>query len=100
MDLTKKIESEDEVKIEANNAAENEGYALPKQNLYMIAVGFVVIIIGFACMIGGGSEGTAFNPDIFSSMRITVAPIIALIGFFFEMFAILWLPKKKKSTND
>ncbi|MCQ2224516.1 MAG: DUF3098 domain-containing protein [Paludibacteraceae bacterium] len=66
-----------------------------------MAVGFVIIIIGFVCMIGGGSEdGVSFNPEIFSPMRITVAPIIVMIGFFFEVFAILWIRPSKDSKQE
>ncbi len=70
-------------------------YALPKRNLQLLAVGFVIIIIGFCLMMGGGSEdGVTFNPEIFSMRRVVVAPMVALFGFFFEIFAILWRPKK------
>ncbi len=70
-------------------------YALPKRNLQLLAVGFVIIIIGFCLMMGGGSEdGVTFNPEIFSTRRVVVAPMVALFGFFFEIFAILWRPKK------
>lgn len=69
-----------------------EDFALPKENLLLVAVGFVIILIGCICMIGGGSEdGVSYNPEIFSTMRITVAPIILVFGFFFEIFAIVWL---------
>lgn len=69
-----------------------ENYALPKENLLLLAVGLVIIIIGCICMIGGGSkDGVSYNPEIFSTMRITVAPIILVIGFFFEIVAIVWL---------
>ena len=66
-----------------------ENYALPKENLLLLGVGFVVILIGCICMIGGGStDGVSYNPEIFSPMRITVAPIILVIGFFFGVFII------------
>lgn len=79
----------------------NKGsYALPKENLILLAVGFVIILIGFVCMIGGGSkDGVSFNPEIFSPMRITVAPIVVMIGFFFEIFAILWIRKNDKEAE-
>ncbi|HOU68565.1 MAG TPA: DUF3098 domain-containing protein [Paludibacteraceae bacterium] len=70
-------------------------FALPKKNLVLLAIGFVIILIGFCCMIGGANHGT-FNPEIFSPMRITIGPMIALFGFFFEIFAILWNPKSKE----
>ena len=70
-------------------------FALPKRNLMLIAVGFVIIVIGFLCMIGGGPENGVWNPEIFSFRRVTLAPMIALFGFIFVIFAILWIPKKK-----
>lgn len=70
-------------------------YALSKENLMLLAVGFVIIVVGFCCMIGGGSaDGVTFNPEIFSTRRIVVGPMITLFGFLFEFFAILYRPKK------
>ncbi len=68
--------------------------SLPKLNLILIAVSFVIIIIGFALMVGAPS-GEEYNPDIFSTRRITVGPMISLFGFVFMIFAILFPPKKK-----
>ncbi len=65
-------------------------YHLPKQNSILIAVSFVVIVIGFALMIGEPSGATEYNPDIFSFRRITVGPMIALAGFVLMVVAILW----------
>lgn len=74
---------------------------MPKENLLLLGVGFVVILIGCICMIGGGStDGVSYNPEIFSSMRITVAPIILVIGFFFEIVAIVWLRGGKENEAE
>ncbi len=78
---------------------ENTGYALPKKNLMLLAVGFVIILLGFILMIGGGAEGTEFNPEIYSAQRVTVGPMIALLGFVFEIFAILWVPEKEEKVE-
>ena len=67
---------------------------LPKLNLILIAVSFVIIVIGFALMVGEPSC-EVYNPDIFSFRRITVGPMISLFGFVFMLFAILFRPKKK-----
>ncbi len=75
-------------------------FALPKQNLMLIAIGFVIIVIGFLLMSGEGtSEGGAFNPEIFSFTRITLAPMIVLFGFVFEIFAIAWIRKPEKRDS-
>lgn len=69
-------------------------YNLPKLNAILIAVSFLIIVIGFALMAGEPSGETAYNPDIFSFRRITVGPMIALGGFVLMIVAILWKRKK------
>jgi len=72
-------------------------FALGKENYILLAIGFAIIIIGFLLMIGGRSEDpNVFNEEIFSFRRITLAPIIVLFGFMFEIYAIM---KKPKSEN-
>ncbi len=70
-------------------------YNLPKLNLILIAVSFVIIIVGFALMVGAPSGATEYNPDIFSFRRITVGPMIALFGFVMMIVAILFKKKDK-----
>lgn len=67
---------------------------LPKLNLILIAVSFIIIVIGFCLMIGEPS-GEVYNPDIFSFRRITLGPMISLFGFVSMIFAILFRGKKK-----
>ncbi|MBQ2519843.1 MAG: DUF3098 domain-containing protein [Paludibacteraceae bacterium] len=67
---------------------------LPKLNLILIAISFILIVVGFALMVGEPS-GAEYNPDIFSFRRITVGPMISLFGFLFMIFAILFRRKKK-----
>ena len=69
-------------------------HTLSKVNLILIAVSFVIIVIGFALMVGAPS-GEEYNPDIFSVRHITVGPMISLFGFVCMLFAILFKPKKK-----
>lgn len=69
-------------------------HTLPKLNLILIAISFVIIVIGFCLMVGAPSGEEAYNPDIFSVRRITVGPMIALFGFVSMIFAILFRGKK------
>ncbi len=69
-------------------------YNLSKVNLVLIAVSFVIIVIGFALMVGAPS-GETYNPDIFSFRRVTVGPMIAFFGFISLIFSILYKGKKK-----
>lgn len=68
--------------------------SLPKLNILLIAVSFLIIIAGFVLMTGEPS-GEVYNPDIFSVRRITVGPMIALFGFVSMVVSILWKGKKK-----
>jgi len=53
-------------------------------------VGLACIAMGFVLMAGGGSDDpNVFNPEIFSSRRIRLAPALVLIGFVIEVIAIL-----------
>ena len=77
--------------------ANETGFALGKDNYRLMAIGFGIIIIGFILMVGGGSDNPeVFNPEIFSFRRITLAPVVLLFGFLFEIYAIL----KKPKDND
>ena len=63
---------------------------LTMKNYLLIAVGMVVILIGLLLMAGGGSEDpTQFSYEIFSWRRITLAPILIVGGFAFEIYALM-----------
>ena len=63
---------------------------LTMRNYILLAIGLVVIIVGFVLM-AGGTKATPeeFSYDIFSWRRITLAPIVVIAGFAFEIFAIM-----------
>jgi uncharacterized integral membrane protein len=69
---------------------------LASVNLKLILVGVIIITLGFVLLsIGGKSSEEVFATDIFSFRRIVVAPMIALFGFLFLVFAIMYQPKNK-----
>lgn len=79
------------LKPEVGNKA---GFPIPVGNYKMILIGFGIVILGFILMMGGGSEDpNVFNEDIFSFRRITLAPIVVLVGFGFVFWAIMRKPK-------
>jgi hypothetical protein len=69
-------------------------FALGKENLKLMLIGLFIIILGFALMTGGRStDPNVFNKDvIFSFRRITLAPIVVMFGFLFEIYAIMKKP--------
>ncbi|NEW80901.1 MAG: DUF3098 domain-containing protein [Mariniphaga sp.] len=76
---------------------EDKGFALGKENIRLLAIGFLIIVVGFVLMIGGKSEGlNVFNKEIFNFQRITLAPIVVMIGFIFEIYAIMKKPGSEK----
>lgn len=69
-----------------------------KQNYQLLIGGIVLIILGYLLMIGGGSDDpNVFNPAIFDTQRITIAPMVCLAGFITIIIAIMWRPKNKNT---
>ena len=63
------------------------GILLASPTILIIAC--VLIITGYVLMSGPGSTEQAFNPDIFSTRRIVVAPMVCLAGYLLVVVAIL-----------
>ena len=85
-------------KTENNPGAEEKEpvqYALGKYNYLFILISLALIVIGFVLMTGEGSTEEFYNPDIFSTRRIVIAPTITFIGFVCIIFAILRRPKNE-----
>jgi membrane-bound ClpP family serine protease len=77
--------------------ADDSRMPLSRRNYILMLVGLGIIIIGFVLMAGGGSDDPAvFNYDMFSWRRTTLAPIIVVAGFAFEVYAIMKKDKKKQ----
>ncbi|AUS05627.1 DUF3098 domain-containing protein [Pseudotamlana carrageenivorans] len=67
-----------------------------KKNYKFMFIGLAVIALGYILMSGGGSDDpNIFNPEIFSWIRIRLAPTLVLIGFGIQIYAILLNPDKK-----
>jgi membrane-bound ClpP family serine protease len=68
-----------------------------KDNYRWMLIGVVVIVIGMFLLAGGESKDPAvFNrSQVYSTTRITIAPILILAGLVIEMFAIFKKPKEK-----
>lgn len=80
---------------------ENEKMALTKYNYKLMLIGIAVIILGFILMSGGGSDDpNVFNEEMFSFRRITLAPIVVILGFAFEVYAIMKLKKPNTDNNE
>jgi hypothetical protein len=70
-------------------------FVFSKENYKLLLIGIAFIVIGFLLMIGGGSnDPDVFSYKLFSFQRLTLAPILILIGYVIEIFAIMKRPKK------
>ena len=78
---------------------DKKNLAFGKTNFILLAVGMLVIIIGFVLMGGPGSTETTINPDIFSTMRVKVAPVVTLLGFVSIIYAIVHKPKDDEGSK-
>lgn len=74
-----------------------DNFVFGKDNKLFIIGGFVITLIGFLLMMGGGSDDpTVFNADeLFSTTRITVAPILVIAGYLVVLYGVM---KKRKSS--
>ena len=78
---------------------DKRNFAFDRTNFILIAAGMIVVVLGFILMSGSSSSEEAFNPDIFSTMRIKVAPIVCLVGFLSLIYGIVRKPKDTEETN-
>ncbi|MBS1545960.1 MAG: DUF3098 domain-containing protein [Bacteroidetes bacterium] len=69
--------------------------AFDRTNYKLLLIGIGIVILGFVLMSGGGSgDPEVFNAkELFSARRITVAPIVCLIGYSFVIYAIMRKPR-------
>lgn len=70
--------------------------AFGKANFILLAIGMVIIILGFVLMTGPSTTETTFQPDIFSVRRIKVAPMVCFLGFIFMIYGVVHKPKSDK----
>lgn len=70
-------------------------FAFGRMNFILLAIGMIAVVLGFILMSGSGSSEHEFNPEIFSALRIKVAPIVCFLGFAFMGVAIMFKPKDK-----
>jgi hypothetical protein len=61
----------------------------------ILLIACMLIIIGYLLMSGDGTTEQAFNPDVFSTRRIVVAPMLCLAGYLLVVVGIL---RRKKTV--
>ena len=69
----------------------NKNTLFGKQNLLWMLIGAIVIVLGFFLMAGGkSSDPNVFDEnEVYSTTRITIAPILIVAGLIIEIYAIM-----------
>lgn len=69
-------------------------FSLPSKNVKIIGIGLLVMVLGFVLMLGGGSsDPNVFNPAIFNFRRLTLAPIVIVLGIATIIYGIMKKPR-------
>ncbi len=78
------------------------GQLFDKENFTWMLIGAAILVLGFLLMAGGGNpDPNVFNAsEVYSARRITVAPIVILIGIVVEIYAIFRQPKNKGAAEQ
>lgn len=73
-----------------------------KENYMFMLAGIIVMALGFILMAGGKSKDpNQFHPEeVYSTTRITIAPILILLGFGIEIFAIFRKQKEQLGNES
>lgn len=75
-----------------------EDFAISRKNARLLLLGFGIVVLGFVLMIGGAptspevwypNNDPSQTPEMFSFVRITLAPIIVIAGFVFNIWVIM-----------
>lgn len=64
-----------------------------KGNYRLMLVGLLILVVGFVIM----SLDNA--PHGFGFMGLTLGPIVVMAGFIFEIYAILYNPRKQRQAK-
>ncbi len=80
--------------MENNEEKKGFQFAFGTINYILMGVGILLLALGYIFLAGGGSDDpNVFNPAMFDTRRLYVAPILIVLGFVVEIVAIMF--KKK-----
>ncbi|MBO7625831.1 MAG: DUF3098 domain-containing protein [Bacteroidales bacterium] len=90
--------------VTAKNSAKPEwapGMPFTTTNYLLMVAGVIILLIGYFMLSGGGSDDPSqFSDAIFNARRLKVAPVILIVGFVVELFAIMYRPRKQAEAQE
>lgn len=83
-------------------AKPQQTFLFDRENYIWMLGGLALIFLGLFLMSGGKSANpNEFNyAEIYSFRRITLAPVLMMIGFGIEVYAIMKKPKETTATTQ
>ena len=77
-------------------------FLFSRENYQIMIAGVVIFIIGLLLMVGGkSSDPNQFHPSqVYSFRRITIAPIVIMVGLLVEIYAIMKKPKPEPTDRS
>ena len=87
-----------QVKASKNDNTSSFDFAFGPVNYILLAIGILLLGLGYILLSGGGSDNpNVFNPAMFDSRRLVVAPLLIVAGLVIEICAIM--VRQKKNVN-
>ncbi|MBR1627220.1 MAG: DUF3098 domain-containing protein [Bacteroidales bacterium] len=87
------------MEIKTKNSKPKFQFAFTKENYIWMAIGVVLLFLGYILLIGGGSKDPdTFNYALFNTRRLVISPILIILGLVVEVYAIM--KKGKQSTEE
>jgi len=77
-------------------------FLFDKNNFKFVLIGLGLMILGFLLMIGGKTtDPNVYNADeLYSFRRITLAPILIILGLIVQIYAILLKPQTSETVEE
>lgn len=77
-------------------------FGFRKENYKILLIGLAINVIGFLLMIGGGSDDPNVfkEKELFSTVRITISPMLIIAGYIVMIYAIMKKPKSAQQTTE
>ena len=83
------------VQADPKSTIDKPDFAFDKQNYKWLLIALGFLLVGFILMIGGGSDDpNVFNYGMFNFQRLTLSPILLIIGYVIGIYAIMKKPNE------
>ena len=97
-----KPQNDDRNKVSLKEYSKTAPFAFEARNYKLLLIGLGINFLGFILMIGGATEdpGQFDASELFSNVRITIAPLLIVIGYVVILYAIMKKYKSEAKTPE